>query len=307
MCRRLFLRLGQTNGVLAEVVNRVPATQEGISKDDERANRLGEVHALEGGNTAARDLQDVVVRGDAEVVASKGEGNVRELGALVALNRVLAVKALLGTNLLVEQLSKSRGENVQGSSGIEDGTMALEVSSLVAKGDGVEVNLPVSLAAERDVGDLALVVRVINTSEDSLALIALVVGVAEVEGEDGLIDGLLVDHLVKGRNDLVHGDGVVTKTEDAVEAAKGKGQTRLAGGLGEVLLLDLDVADGNVVLGHEAGQAARAVVDLELGAVGLVGGGRRRVVLGVQVAGDAATLLRRNPQVGAAGIQDNLE
>lgn len=307
MNRRLFLSLSQTNGVLAEVINGVPPAQEGISQDDKGADRLGEVHALEGGDAATRDLQDVVVSGNAEVVARESKGDVGELVTLGALNRVLAVVTLLGTNLLVEQLSKSRGEDVQGSAGVKDGTVSLKVSGLVAKGNGIEVNLPVSLAAEGDVGDLALVVRGIEATKGSLALITFLVGVAEVEGEDRLVNSLLVNKVVEGGNNLVDGNGVVTKTEDTVEAAEGKGKAGLASSLGKVLLLDLKVANGDVILGDETSQAARAVVDLELGAVGLVGRRRRRVVLGVQVACNAAALLGRNPQVGATSVQDNLE
>jgi hypothetical protein len=48
-------------------------------------------------------------------------------------------------------------------------------------------------------------------------------------------------------------------------------------------------------------------VDLELGAVLLVSRGSGRVVLGVEVAGDAATLLGRNPEVGATSVENDLE
>lgn len=48
-------------------------------------------------------------------------------------------------------------------------------------------------------------------------------------------------------------------------------------------------------------------MDLELGAVALVSGRVRRLVLGVEVAGDAAALLGGDPEVGAARIEDNLE
>lgn len=106
---------------------------------------------------------------------------------------------------------------------------------------------------------------------------------------------------------MVDGDGVIAQSKNTVESAKGKSQARLAGGLGKVLALNLEVANGQDVVGDEARQAAGSVVDLELAAVALVSGRVRRLVLGVEVAGDAAALLGGNPEVRAARIEDNLE
>lgn len=148
----------------------------------------------------------------------------------------------------------------------------------------------------------------VDAAEDDLGpLAAVVVGVAQVEGEDGLVDQLLVDHVVEGRHDPVDRDGVVAQAQDAVEAPEGEGQAGLVGRLGEVLPLDREVADGHFVVGHEAAQAAGAVLDLEGAAVFLVRRRRRRVIRRVQVAGDGAALLGRHPQVRAAGVEDDLE
>jgi len=150
-------------------------------------------------------------------------------------------------------------------------------------------------------------VVLVDTTKRGLGRITLLVGVTQIEAEDRLVEQLLVDHVVEGRDDPVDGDGVVGQTQDAIEAAKRKGQARLAGRLSEVLVLDLQIADANDVVGDEATQAARAVADAELGTVLLVGGRLGRIVLVVEVAGDGAALRRRHPQVGAAGIQDDLE
>lgn len=147
----------------------------------------------------------------------------------------------------------------------------------------------------------------VNTTERGLGLVTVLVGVTQVEAEDRLVDELLVDHVVEGRDDLVDGDGVVAQTQDTVEAAKGKGQARLAGRLSEVLVLDLQIADLKDVIGDEAAQAAGSVADAELRAVLLVGGRLGRVVLAVEVAGDGAALRGWHPQVGAASVKDDLE
>jgi hypothetical protein len=106
---------------------------------------------------------------------------------------------------------------------------------------------------------------------------------------------------------VVDRDGVIGQTQDTIEATEGESQTGLLGSLGKVLALDLEVTDLDIIVGDETRQAAGSVVDLELTAVLLVGGRGRRVVLGVEVAGDAAALLGRNPEVGAAGVEDDLE
>lgn len=96
-----LLGLGKTNGAVAEVVDRVPPPEEGIAENSEGTHRLGEVHAHEGRDAGALNLKDVVVSRDGEVVAGEREGEVGQTVTLVALNSVLSVEGLLGTNLLV--------------------------------------------------------------------------------------------------------------------------------------------------------------------------------------------------------------
>lgn len=302
-----LLGLGETNGVVANIVDGVVFPEESVTKDDERASRLGDVEAHEGADAATLDLKNVVVRANGEVVTGEGEGEVGERVTLLALNSVLAVVALLGANLLVEQLSKSGGKGNEGSAGVEDGTGVVQRSRLVTEGDLIEVDLPVGLAAEGNLGQLASVVVLVDTTEQGLALSTLVVGVAEVEAEDGLVEKTLVNHAVERRNNAVDGDGVIAKTHDTVETAKGEGKTGLRGRLSEQLVLDLEVADLNGVLADVALKAARAVPDGEVGTVLLVGGRLAVVVLGVEVAGNGAAVTAGNPQVGATGVQNDLE
>lgn len=206
-----------------------------------------------------------------------------------------------------QKLGKSRGQSDQGGTGVENDTSVVQLSNLVAKGNGIEVNLPVGLAAERNLGQLASVVALVDTTEGSLGVVTLLVGVAQVEAEDRLVKQTLVQQIVEGRGDLVDGDGVIAQTQDAIETTKGKGQTGLAGGLREELVLDLQVTDRNDILRYEATQASRSVTDAELGAVLLVSRRGRRVVLGVEVASNGAALGRGDPEVGATGIKDDLE
>ena len=266
----LGLGLGETDAVATKVVDRVVSAEESITKDGKRAGRGRDIEAHEGRDTRALDLKDVVVGGDGEVVAGEGEAEVRQRVTLVTLNGVLAIVALLGTDLLVQQLSKSAGEGNERSAGVEDGTHVVELGTLLAEGDGVKVNLPVGLTSEGELGELASVVVLVDATEDGLGLSLLVVGVTEVEGEDGLIKQVLGDHLIERRRDLVNTDGIVTQTEDTVESAKGESKTGLLGSFTEELVLNLDVTDLDSVLGDVTLDGTRAVADSEVGAVLLV-------------------------------------
>lgn len=97
---RLF-GLAKLDNIVAQVVNTVPLAQEGVAQDGQRACRSREVHAHEGADAGALHLQDVIVGGDAEVVTSQVEGEVRQTVPLRAVNRVLPGPALLSTNFTV--------------------------------------------------------------------------------------------------------------------------------------------------------------------------------------------------------------
>jgi len=250
------------------------------------------------------NIQDVVVSGNAEVVTSKVEGHIWEAVTLVAVNGVLAVVALLGTHLLVEELSKRCWEGNERGSGVKDDAGVLQLGSRIAEADRVEVNLPVSLASQGDLDQFAGVVALVGPAEDGLGL---GLGITEVESENRVIQKTLVDHVVEGRGDLVDGDGVVSQTQDAVESTKGKGKTGLLGGLGEELVLDLEVTNGHDIAGNESAQASGAVLDGEGRPVLRVGRRRGGVILCVKETGDRATLGGGHPQVGASGIEDDLE
>ena len=127
----------------------------------------------------------------------------------------------------VQKLGQRGRQSDEGGAGIKDSTSVVNFSSLVAERYGVKVNLPVGLAAERDLGHLASVVGLINTTEHSLRSITIVVGVAQVESKDLLIKKALVDHVVERRGDLVNGDGIVAESQDAVKSAEGEGETWL--------------------------------------------------------------------------------
>ena len=299
--------LGQADGVVAQVINTVPLAQERVTKNGQGANGLGEVHAHEATDAGALDLQNVVVWADGEVVAAQSEGEVGQAVASAAFHGVLTSEGLLGTDLLVQELSKSRGQSNERGTGIKDDTSVVKLGNAVTESNSIQVNLPVGLAAEGDLDELASVVVLVDTTEGSLGVIALLVGVTQVEGEDRLIQEALVQHVVKGRDHLVNRDGVITQTQNTIESAEGKGQSRLASSLSEVLLLDLQVADLQSILRDETAQATGTILDGKLGAVLLVCARRRGVIFAVEEASNRTALRGWNPQVGTTCVKNDLE
>lgn len=297
-----LLGLGNANLVLAQVVDGVPRPKEGIAQNTSQVSR--QLHAHECRDAGTAGLDGVVIGADGEVVASKTECDIRQRVASVALKSVGSTVTLLRANLLVEHLRKVGLESDQRGAGIEDDARVVKGSSLAIDGDAIKVDLPVSLAADGNVDDLASVVVLIRATKDNLGSIAIL---AEVKGEDGLVDQLLVNHVVERRHDLVDRDRVIAHAQNAIEFAEGKGQTRLLGSLGEVLVLDGEVTNLQGVLGDETLHGPGTVLNLERGTVLLVGRGRRRLVLGVQIACYRAALRRWHPKVRAAGVEDNLE
>jgi len=195
-----LLGLSKTDSIITQVIDRVVSSQECITQYGEGPYGLREVHTHEGANTRTLNFKNVVIGSDGEVVTSKGEGEIWERVALLAFNAVLSIESLLGSNFLVQELSQGGWERNERSSGVDNSSSVLELSSRLSKGYGLEFDLPVSLSADGELNEFALIMGLIDTTENSLTLIILI---AEVEGKNRLIKKTLIDHLVEGRNDVV--------------------------------------------------------------------------------------------------------
>lgn len=268
------LGLGKTNSRVSDIVDRVPSPEEGVTENCKGTHGLGEVHAEESRDTRPLNLENVVVSTNSEVVAGQSKGKVGQTVTLVALNGVLTVIRLLSTDLLVQKLGDCGRKGNERCASVQDDTSVVHLGSLLTESDGVEVDLPVSLAPQRNLGKLAGVMALIDTTKGSNRLLALV-GVAEVEGKDGLVQQALVEHVVERGHDLVDRDGVVAEAHNAIETTKGKGKAGLRGSFGEVLVLDLEVANLEDIVGDEATKLTRSVPNLERGTVLLISRRRR--------------------------------
>ena len=199
----------------------------------------------------------------------KSERQIWKFVTLITLDGVLAVVGLLGTNFPVEKLCQCGRKADEGGAGIEDNPSVVNFSSVIAKRDGIEVDLPVGLAAERDRGQLAGVVVLVDTTKSRLGLVTLIISIAEIESKDRLVEKTLLEHVVEGWDHAVDTNGVVAETQDSIKLPKSKGQTGLGSCFGKVLF-EFQIPDLNLVMRNKALEATRAVGNLEFAAILLV-------------------------------------
>lgn len=149
----------------------------------------------------------------------------------------------------------------------------------------VHVELPVRLVRQRDVGEVARVAGRVRPTEVELSAdrAGAAWGTIEPEGEDGIVDLFLSDHVVPDRDGTLDRDALEGETHDAVEVGRDEGDPGLLLDLAEGLVRHGEVADAHRVLAHEAGASAGAVLDREVGAIGLVAGRLGGVVLVVDL------------------------
>lgn len=189
----------------------------------------------------------------------------------------------------LQKLGHGGRKGNKGGAGVKDHTSVVHLGSRIPEGDGIQIDFPVGLAPQRDLDELTSVVILVDTTENGLGFL-LVIGVTKIEGKYRFVQKTLVEHIVKWGNNAVDTDGVVTQTHDSIEATKGKGKAGLRSGLGEVLLLDLQITNLESVLRDETFKRTGSVTNGEIGSVLLVCGRRGRVILGVEVAGNRAAL-----------------
>jgi hypothetical protein len=196
-----------------------------VADDPERADRSRDVHAGEGGDAGSAGVEDVVLALEGVLLAAKAERELGEPGNRIAVDGVLSVPRLGGADptrgvsdtlrvsqtrtrlLLVEHLGNVGGHDDQRRSGVDGRAGALQLELLVAKANLLKLDLPVTLTADGHILDLASVGRLVDTAKDGVASVLL--GRAEAEGEDGLVEETLVEHVVEGGHDVVDRDGVV--------------------------------------------------------------------------------------------------
>ena len=275
---------GEANALVAVVEHGEELTDEHVAKDDQGASRGGDVDA---GHAEQTDgvlvVDDVLAGGDRVGLAVDGDINVgqrRHLGAVHG-ELVGVQEEGGGAQCLGQGLGVSGGHGQQGGAGVNNGALGGGLRGTVHI-DAVDLDLPVQLGAEVDVGDVTGVL-VANSAQGQSSL--LVVGVGQVEREHGLLPLLLGDEVGEDGGDAVHGDGVPSAAGNAVELAQGVRGAE-AGHVGDLSEQGGHAlaANGDDVLGQVAAHGAGSVHDLEHGAVGLVRGRLGGIVLGVAAA-----------------------
>jgi hypothetical protein len=126
---------------------------------------------------------------------------------------LLTIPRLLGSEVTVDNLGKVSGKSDERRSGVNGSAGAFEFKLFISELDLLELNLPVSLAANGDVVNVTSVVSLVDTTESCDTLFR--VG-SEPESENGVVEKTLVDHVVEGGDDVLDRDRIVSKTEDTI-------------------------------------------------------------------------------------------
>ncbi len=124
--------------------------------------------------------------------------------------RLQSVVLCGSANAIVDLLDVVRGAADERGSRVGDHLTAA-VAHVVDTGQLQAVDFDLPVAAHRDIGPdvLSGVVRWIGASEDELAAVAFALArwqLLDVEREDGLVDELLLDHVLERRRDAGDGD-----------------------------------------------------------------------------------------------------
>lgn len=295
---------GETNALVAPVEDSVVLAHEDVTQDPERTSGGRDVKT---DHTQQADLtirDQVISRGEGVDLAVDGEIEVRK-SIVVACNHVLAGNDFLGTDLGSDLLNNVRRTSQEGSTRVDDG-LGLGSEGSTIDGEATKSDLPIGSSQQVHPGEVTSELGLVVTTQGQLT--EVLGGVTKVETELGGLNQVLLNQVLEGSRNVVDGEDREGKTQDTVELAELVGTTKTRGisDFGEDLVLDNKATHVQYILGLEASNRARTVLNVESSTVLDVGGGLGGVVLGVSAAAGVA-LGGSDPQVRATSVEDDLE
>lgn len=210
--------------------------------------------------------------GDLENVLLGSQGVVLAVNSHSDCGEGVTVGAVLvdGTNLGVDLVDQVLVTYKEGGSAVNDSFAAADSESGTVDLDIIEADFPVSFADELVVSEVRLGEGGVNSAEDQLAAGSAVLG--EVEGEAVVVNETLLIHLLEDGGYTISSDAGEGESQDSVELGSDEGGTAEGSHLAEGDFGDLDSTEVDAVLAEESLDAARSVLDLDGGAVLVVGG-----------------------------------
>lgn len=115
-----------------------------------------------------------------------------------------------------ERISVVRGLLTTPPTSINGSASVLELELIAAKGDLVQFNFPVGLSAHRGVHEFALEGGLVNTTKGGLSSVFF--RLSHTESEHWFVKEAFVHKVIKWRDDMADGNGVISKAEDTVES-----------------------------------------------------------------------------------------
>mmetsp|Transcript_50254 Transcript_50254/g.90290 ORF Transcript_50254/g.90290 Transcript_50254/m.90290 type:complete len:315 (+) Transcript_50254:49-993(+) len=268
-----FLAAAAMRICLFPVEDAVVLLHEDIAQDPQGAVRCWDIDAHEGKEALATRIDGVVAGLQSEGLASQGDSESWHRRELLAVHNVLlAAQDRRGTCLCSQGLDLLHGATQERSATVDDGLCRRRHDDVTAEGRLVHADLPIGLARERHIHELAGEVALVHSTKHELALLG---GIRlEVEGKHRLVDELLGNHGFQGGGHVVLRDAVEAQTQEPIKLASGKGQVQRAEAhlahLSEELARDADLPHLHSVGGEDALNWARAVLHLVLAAICLV-------------------------------------
>mmetsp|Transcript_43656 Transcript_43656/g.98504 ORF Transcript_43656/g.98504 Transcript_43656/m.98504 type:complete len:207 (+) Transcript_43656:62-682(+) len=157
--------------LVAVVEDAVVLPHEDIAHDPQGAAGRRHIDSHEGKEALAGDAEDVVGCAQCEGLAAQDDLQVRQGGNLAAVDDVLLASNTRGPNLLGHGRNHIRRPRDQRGAAVDDGLRGRRDHGGASEGHGVEAHLPVGLAGQRNVDEVAGVMALINTAEDQLAIL----------------------------------------------------------------------------------------------------------------------------------------
>jgi len=173
--------LCEPDTVPSQIVHCVVFPKENIAYDPNGTHRFWYVESHKTRDALILDFKDVVGRIEAEVLAIEDEAKRGERRDSVTIKGVLASVVLLGSDFLVDELSEGGGEDEERRTSVDGCPDGFDVNGIITKLDIIKPNLPVALASDRGVVDLARVVGGVNAAKDGLAFLLAGIDVVEVK------------------------------------------------------------------------------------------------------------------------------
>jgi len=217
----------------SEIEMSVISSDEDVTQNDGVSEITGEIHSSDTEQARVAVLDNVVRRRDVVILSTQSDG---EGGILLSVGAIQLRGEVAGD---FEQ--PFLGANDKGSSRIDDGHHVVLVVGFSVQCNTVHLDDPVGVVDQGNVVEGSGVESRVNTAQNEGGAVGTSGG-AQEEGERGVRDESLLNHILERSGGEISGDVLERHTEDTIELGSNEGDTIELVHLSEGLGLDNDAA-----------------------------------------------------------------